>query len=104
MTTATLVSDFQTLDLDLLATTTGGFGWSSITHAASRVGHAVAHGAGTVLKAMDPHALETGAVAGGTAALAASETGPGALVAGAGGFLLGYGGALIADHGPQLPK
>ncbi|HEX3483349.1 MAG TPA: hypothetical protein VHT91_50400 [Kofleriaceae bacterium] len=104
VTVETIGIDPQTLALDQLETATGGFGWSSITHAVSSVGHAVAHGAGKVIKALDPHALEVGAISGGTAAATASETGPGALVAGAGGFLLGYGGALIADHGPQLPK
>jgi len=104
VTASTIEHDLHTLAPDQLETAAGGFGWSSITHAVSRVGHAVAHGAGNVVKALDPHALEAGAIAGGSAAAATSETGPGALVAGAGGFLLGYGGALIADHGPQLPK
>ena len=104
ITVKTIDIDLQTLAPDQLETATGGFGWGSITHAVSRVGHVVAHDAGAVLKAMDPHALEAGAIAAGTTALAASETGPGALVAGAGAFLTGYGGTLIADHGPQLPK
>jgi hypothetical protein len=94
----------QALALDQLEAATGGFGWGSITHAVSSVGHAVAHGAGTVVKALDPHALEAGAISGGIAAATASETGPGALVAGAGGFLVGYGSTLIADRGPHLPK